>query len=205
MADGACLNRRHETEIEIPMLTYKFNFLKTLQAAAILLKMHNGHMEFIRLLKLLYIADRELLGEIGRTLTGDEPAAMKKGPVLRMVQKLIKGTADAHLEEWNAVIRKDGHELLLQGDPGIGRLTKAEMKKLEEVSTRFWDTTSVDLSELTHSFKEWSEAFKDTDQPDSSFPIQWETALVDQGKEELIEAVCNAQKERQLAEAAFRG
>jgi uncharacterized phage-associated protein len=188
------------------MLAYTFNFPKTFQAAVVLLKQHNGRMESARLLKLLYIADRELLAEIGRTLTGDEPAAMQRGPVLRTVQKLIahaEGTPD--LEEWSATIRKDGHTLYLQGDAGVGRLNKAELRKLEEVAQRFWETDSDDLSDVTHAFGEWRAAFEPGHTPDAAFPIEWEAALVAQGKGNLVEAVRAAQHERELTEAAFRG
>ena len=43
------------------MLTFRFQFDKTLQAACLLLRKHDGCMSYLRLLKLLYIADRELL------------------------------------------------------------------------------------------------------------------------------------------------
>lgn len=68
-----------------PMLKYQFNFQKTFHAAAMLLREHHGHMEPIRLLKLLYTTDRELLAECGRTLTGDQAVALRRGPVLTHV------------------------------------------------------------------------------------------------------------------------
>ena len=72
-------------------MTFRFDFLKTLQASGVLLQLDANRMAYIRLLKLLYIADRELLAETGRTLTGDEAVAMKNGPVLSRVYDLIKG------------------------------------------------------------------------------------------------------------------
>lgn len=52
------------------MIAFSFNFEKALQAAGVVLGEHHGRMKSIRLLKILYIADRELLAETGRTLTG---------------------------------------------------------------------------------------------------------------------------------------
>ena len=42
-------------------MTFRFDFEKTLQAAGVLLNLDGSRMDRIRLLKLLYIADRELL------------------------------------------------------------------------------------------------------------------------------------------------
>ncbi len=43
----------------------RFNFEKSLQAAGYLLELHGDRMEYVRLLKLLYIADREMMAEAG--------------------------------------------------------------------------------------------------------------------------------------------
>ena len=60
-------------------MTFRFSFEKSLQAAGVLLGLDGGRMERIRLLKLLYIADRELLAESGRTITGDRAVALITG------------------------------------------------------------------------------------------------------------------------------
>ena len=72
-------------------MNFDFDLAKTVQAAALLLREHHNRMEYIRLLKLLSIADREMLARRGRTLTGDRAVAMKRGPVLSTVYDLIKG------------------------------------------------------------------------------------------------------------------
>lgn len=185
------------------MLTFKFNFPKTFQAAATVLREHHGRMEFVRLLKLLYIADRELLAKTGRTLTGDQPVALPRGPVLDTVYALIKGKGpEADQSVWGTAIRKDGREVVLdeRATVGTGRLTKAEVNKLREVCARFYDTDSETLSELTHKFDEWAEVFEET----SRNPIDWEKALIAQGMGELVEEARERLRERELAAAAFR-
>ena len=54
---------------------FHFDFDKTLQAAGVLLDADDKRMEYMRLLKLLYVTDRESLAETGRTLTGDRAVA----------------------------------------------------------------------------------------------------------------------------------
>jgi uncharacterized phage-associated protein len=69
----------------------RFHFEKSLQAAGVLLHLEGGRMPYMRLLKLLYIADREMLAETAKPVTGDRAYAMKNGPVLSHVYALIKG------------------------------------------------------------------------------------------------------------------
>ena len=107
-----------------------------------------------RLLKLLYIADRELLAAKGRTITGDRVFAMKFGPVLDRTYDLIKGL-EAKAGEWDDFIHSDGYAVELRKDPGLDDLSRAEIAKLQEVSDRYRDVDDEDLSMLTHSFPEW--------------------------------------------------
>jgi len=103
------------------------------------------------LLKLLYIADRELLQATHRPLTGDRPVAMDHGPVLTHTYDLLKGTATG-IDIWNTYIQQVApytHRLV--ADPGVGRLSKVELAKLEEVVDRYWQTDDDDLPSLDGS------------------------------------------------------
>jgi hypothetical protein len=53
-------------------IRFVFDEKKALQAAAYLLKLNGGTMDYRKLVTLMYLADRELLITIGRTITGDE-------------------------------------------------------------------------------------------------------------------------------------
>ena len=82
----------------------KFDTTKVTQAAAFLLNRYNGFITRRRLLKLLYIADRELIQQTHRPLTGDKPVAMDYGPVLTRTYDLLKGEASGY-EFWNRYIQ----------------------------------------------------------------------------------------------------
>jgi hypothetical protein len=58
---------------------------KTAHVLRCLLELHGDRMEYVRLLKLLYIADREMMAEAGAPVTGDRAVAMDHGPVLSHV------------------------------------------------------------------------------------------------------------------------
>jgi len=133
-----------------------FHLEKSIQATAALLRSSpNGRMSRLRVLKLLYLAEREVLKETGRTITGDRAVAMDHGPVLTSIYNLIKGEhADAR--KWNQFIEREGlNEIHLISDPGNGKLSRFELEKLEEIAKRFEAMDEWALSEHTHTFKEW--------------------------------------------------
>jgi uncharacterized phage-associated protein len=160
---------------------FRFDFTKTLQAAAVLLDTDNGQMGYMRLLKLLYIADRELLAETGRPLTGDRVIAMKHGPVLSRVFDLIKGQT-AQADEWSNYLHTEGYKVLLKQKPGRGKLSKREVQKLNCLSERFRQLEDFELSDLTHQFPEWQGHYHEG----TALPIPWEDVLRAQNKAEMI-------------------
>src|SRR5438552_3980832 len=109
---------------------FLFHFKKALQATAVLLGYERGRrMSYMRLLKLLYVADRESLGRTGRPITGDRAVAMKRGPVLNRVYDLIRGQS-ARAGEWDQFIHTDRYQVELVGEPGRAELSKGEVAKL---------------------------------------------------------------------------
>jgi uncharacterized phage-associated protein len=154
-------------------MSFAFRSLKTIQAAAALLKLHpQQRMGRMRLLKLLYIADRESLKEKGRPITGDRPISLKLGPVLSGVYDLIKGTGlPTRQAEWDSWFRSEGYQIVLASDPGIGKLSRYELQVLREIAERFASKDDDDLCDYTHTFAEWK------DPGDSSEPISLEAIL----------------------------
>jgi uncharacterized phage-associated protein len=179
-------------------MIFRFDFHKTLQASGVLLDLDANRMAYIRLLKLLYIADRELLAETGRTITGDEAVAQKNGPVLCRVYDLIKGVGPK-TQEWTDYIRTVHYSVELEKDPGRGKLSKGEIEKLTEVTERFRTRDDWELSEYTHEFPEW----KNHHEAGASTPIPWQEMLEAQGKAELVEIVERNEAARQYLDSLF--
>jgi uncharacterized phage-associated protein len=128
---------------------------KIIQAIAVLLHSDRCHrMSYLRLLKLLYIADRESWAQTGHGMFGDKVVAMKHGPVLSGVYYLVESN---HPESaiWNEFLRKDGYQLELIDDPGTGELSPYEENKLREIAERFKDADEWDVVNVTHTFPEW--------------------------------------------------
>ena len=137
------------------MLT-PFRAEKLIQAAAVLLKATEPHrMSRLRLLKLLYIADRESIQETGFPITGDEVLAMPHGPVLEATYECIQDQ-HFHSQAWRRHIDNDGkHDVVLVEDPGVAQLSRYDVTKLQDVARRFEEMPEWELVEHTHSFPEW--------------------------------------------------
>jgi uncharacterized phage-associated protein len=163
---------------------FRFNFEKCLQAAGVLLRLEEGRMSYMRLLKLLYVADREMLASTASPLTGDQAYAMRFGPVLSRTYSLIKET-DFRFGEWSRFLQTQGYAIKLVADPGRGRLSKGEIEKLTEISERYRLKDQWELSDLTHDFPEWKRHWPDT-ADNGSYPIPWEDMLLAQTEGEDV-------------------
>lgn len=179
-------------------MIFDFDSRKATQAAAVLLSAEGRAMDRMRLLKLLYLADRKLLAERGRPITGDRAVAMNRGPVLSHVYNLIKG-AERSPEDWSRFIDSAGKQVVLVGDPGTGDLSRREIDALEEIGQRYRAMTTLGLSALTHEFDEWRHNFV----PDSSRPIPWVDVLKATGQADRIAAFEAKLAEQNLLDSIF--
>ena len=137
-------------------MSFHLNTEKTIQAAGVLLQSAGrGEMSYLRLIKLLYIADRETMQQTGRPITGDRYAAMDHGPVLSGVYDMIK---QQHLESkrWFEFIGRENYQVQLIASPGNGELSRFEVQKLQEVWDRYEDFDDWYIVEnVAHEFPEW--------------------------------------------------
>lgn len=134
---------------------FAFKFDKSLQAAAYLLRREpSRRMNYMRLLKILYVAERESLRIRGSPITGDRVAALERGPVLSETLDLLKGS---HLRspEWGRFVQRDEYDVTLAEDPGIGHLSRFEVEVLERVAEENRSRDEWDLVKITHEFPEW--------------------------------------------------
>jgi uncharacterized phage-associated protein len=135
-------------------IRFNFSGRKSLEAASVLLKRQaNNRTNYMRLLKLLYIADRESIRDTGFPITGDTVYATKRGPVLGGVLDLIKSEhVDSAL--WDRYIRKDRYDIEIMEDPGLTALSRYEVQKLHLVSEEYADRDECEMCDLTNNFPE---------------------------------------------------
>lgn len=138
-----------------PNAHLRFNFRQACQAVAFLLRRRPGsRMNYMRLLKLLYVAERECLRDGGFAIAGGPVVAMPRGPVLQEIYGLIRGI-HYHSPEWMKFFHTESYHLVMHSDPGIGALTPFIAKKLEAVAQRHEEDDEWSMVEFTHELPEW--------------------------------------------------
>ena len=181
-------------------MKFVFDEEKTVQAASVLLDLHDGAMPYIKLIKLLYLADRESLVETGSPITGDRFVSMKYGPVLSRVLDLIKDTDPARDSIWHSYIARRNYDAVLIGQAQSDHLSEYEEDVLESVFESHGRTKEWDLVARTHALPEW------TDPGGSNAPIEPEEILRYAGytEDEVRAAVEQADAVRALRRSLAR-
>ena len=127
-------------------------------------------MSYMKLIKLLYLADRESLMTRGRPITFDKFCAMPHGMVLSGTLDLINGEEPG--PNWNECFELFGnHEVKLKHQPSTVKLSKAELKILDSVFERFGRKTRWEIRDFTHTLPEWSNP------KGSSMPVEFSDVL----------------------------
>jgi uncharacterized phage-associated protein len=152
-----------------------FDEKKATEAAAFLLKMHGRRMSYLKLIKLLYLADREALGRWGFSVTNDRHVSMPHGPVVSNTYNLM--IDDAEKPFWSSYISAPlgDYELELIKECPMDKLSRAEERLLIEVYERYGHMTRWQLRDFTHTLPEWQ------DPEGSSLPISVSAILEAQG------------------------
>lgn len=144
------------------------------EAAAYLLSRRGRSMGYLKLLKLLYLADRRSLIETGFPITGDSYAAMDKGPVLSALLDRFRGRVFGAASFRSLIQRGNQFGVRLLADPPErGALSDYEIGVLADIDQQYGHMTGEELIDLLHrDAPEWTPP-----KPGSSRPIAPETIL----------------------------
>jgi len=136
-----------------------FDLDRCVEAAGVLFSTtETKTMGRMRLLKLLYLANRRSLRDTGDPIVDDDSCAMKNGPVLSHTYDLIKGTAAdvKALATWQKHFRVvDSIQIQMLDDPGTDHLSDYDVNTLHEIACQYKQMEDEDISELTHDFEEY--------------------------------------------------
>lgn len=157
-----------------------FDETKATQTAAMFLKLSGGRLQFLALIKLLYMLDREAIDRWGLPVTTDRYVSMKLGPVTSHIYNLIKQSSDSSAPSfWSTHIGRDQFAVTLFADPGETELSAAEENLAAEIYARNQGKDGFQLADDCHNqFGEWE------DPGASSRPIPIESILEALGKSE---------------------
>ena len=105
-----------------------------------------------------------------------------------------------HSAQWSDFIRKKGYQVRrTRKDPGVGKLSRHEAGKLEELAERYHAIDDWELSEATHVFQEWQSHFREG----TATAIPWDDVLIAQGKGDWIEGVQRDEAARRVFDSVF--
>ena len=187
-------------------LRLRFNEEKAAEVAGRLLYLRGGTMNYMKLIKLMYLIDREALNRWGRPVSTDRFVSMKHGPVLSRVLDLINhGPDPGAISEWDHLISPphgaDGKDVSLRSEdaPPDDELSRAEVELIDEVYREHGHKNRWQLVRMLHGFPEWQ------DPEETSTAVEYDDVLEALGKspddieaikEELesvaaLERVCN--------------
>jgi hypothetical protein len=132
---------------------FPLRYEKLEQAVGLLLGLEPSHrMNYTKLIKVLYIADRESLDEMGEPIVGGETWCLPQGPILSDLKELIDGKQVR--PSWTASFKTDGYDLVCVSDPGRDCLCDYEIDKLTELHARYRKYGFGRMIDVTHRLPE---------------------------------------------------
>lgn len=136
-----------------------FNERKAAQAAACLLHKAGGSLSVLKLMKLMYLAERRSLKKYGDTITGDAFVSMPHGPVLSMTYNCMNGEHAGGESAWPTWIAdRANYQVALKNadsirsiDDDLLALSESDVECLLEVWNEFGHWDQYRLRDYTHS------------------------------------------------------
>ncbi len=155
-----------------------FTASKAAQMAAVFVQRHGNTINLLKLMKLLYFADRESIAKYGFPISYDHIVSMDHGLVLSTIYNLmtgmVGGSSGAKWEEW--ISDREHHDVRLNREFGredLDELSDANLEILEETWGKFGGMSQWELSDYAHEHcAEWE------DPKGSSLPIKDSAVLV---------------------------
>lgn len=141
--------------------TLMFNTARAAQIAAFFAHKQGGVINVMKLVKLMYLADREALDQLGEPLTYDRMVSLDNGPILSQTLNLINGDFDPSIlatwEEW--ISDRANHDVRLKRHVSreqLDQLSNMDLEILETTWAKFGSMNQWMLSKFTHEHcKEW--------------------------------------------------
>jgi uncharacterized phage-associated protein len=161
-----------------------FDEKRAAQIAAYFLQKANGGMPLLKLMKLMYLADRRSIQLHGHPITFDRMVSMDHGPVLSTTLNLANGSIETGPDGWDAWISdRSGHNIALNHQftrDDLDDLSNADLAVLDDVWETVGHLNKWQIRDYTHqNCPEWR------DPHGSSIAISMEDILTAVGQSEM--------------------
>lgn len=151
-----------------------FDLRKSSQVTAFFCDKEGGSIAVLKLVKLIYLSDRESMARSGFPITNDRHVSMPHGPANSLTLNFIDGNLEA--KDWSDLIAdREGNMVGLAraySDADTDELSDAEIDAMEHVWAVFGPMDKFEIRNWTHeNCPEWE------DPSGSSTPIPLERTL----------------------------
>jgi len=124
------------------------NAKKSTQAVARLIETSGGPIDYLRIAKLVYLADRESIFARGVPIVGGHYYSMRLGPTIGEVMTFVNTGRAPH---WKETIKpRIGNKVGLRGKPQYNALSESELAILDSVVNYHSTRTTEELVEWCH-------------------------------------------------------
>ncbi len=151
------------------------------QVAAYFVYREGGTLKILKLMKLMYLAERASLEQYGEPIIGDTLVSMKHGPVLSITYDHINDNIDSQDGGWDDWISdRADHCVSLKNEENpvekLLELSEADVSILESIYDKYGSMGHYEIREFTHdNCGEWE------DPGYTSVPIPYERLLKNVG------------------------
>ncbi len=152
-----------------PLLWYSYNmkmllefdYKKATQAINYLTKKEGGQIDKLKLIKLVYFADRYHLRRYGRPMVNDAYFAMPLGPVGSSVKDIAEFSTfldESELNYAGSFIGRGGNANTVVSIADVDKevFSKSELEALDFAYSEFGTQSAPSLVNITHRYPEWS-------------------------------------------------
>ena len=141
----------------------EFDYKKAVQAINYLAKKEGGKIDKLKLIKLIYFADRYHIRKYGRPIINDAYIAMPLGAVGSSV-KDIAGFSDFLADEERSysekfIVKEKGYLIKSIADTDLDVFSKSDIEAIDFAYNKFGGYKASKLVDICHKYPEW-EKFK---------------------------------------------
>lgn len=146
-----------------------FDVRKAIAAAGFVCQQNDGRCDLLKLIKILYLADRTALTRWHRPITGDDLWSLEHGPIVSKVYDLIRGRAmGPEMVAWaQAFNPRDGDIVSVKGEISSKPLSRREKAVLLEAFNKIHPLSIGQVIDFMHSLPEWRNPGKSAEKIDA--------------------------------------
>jgi uncharacterized phage-associated protein len=175
-----------------------YNSRKAAQIAAFFALREGGNIHVLKVVKLIYLAERAFMASYDASMLRDQLVSMEHGPVSSITLNRINGAGDDGGQWAEFVSDRADHKVGVSSpnitDDDLDELSRAELKTLGETWEKFGHMTQWQIRDYTHDHcPEWE------DPNFSSYPIPYSRVFKFLGKRDPEELERQILRERKLA------